>query len=83
MDRPPYEAGERVLVQTADGQRRAVVSVCVETTSLDAQRRWRVLCRWEDEAASVVDDLLHCGDDGIGDRIRPADQFDDRVPAGG
>ncbi len=75
MARTPYAAGDLVLITNGERTRIAVVSSYVETTSLDDGRRWRLLCRWADDPESIVDELVYCDSDGIGDKVRPADEL--------
>lgn len=69
MSRTPYEPGDQVLVETADGPVDATVSVVVETTSVDPRRRWRVLCRRPD--GRPMSTPFHCGEDGSGRLLQP------------
>lgn len=74
MPAPPYEAGDRVVVSldgASPGSTPAIVAHVVATGAGDPRRRWRLLCR------STADDRplgtpLHCGDDGVGEHVRPA-----------
>ena len=69
----PYAVGDRVLVALAERPpRTAVVTTLVSTTSLDPSRRWRILCRWEDDPDQTVAAPLYCGDDGRGTHVSPA-----------
>lgn len=70
MPRAPYGTGERVILETTDGTVDAVVSMVVQTTSVDPRRRWRVLCRRPD--GSSIAAPFYCGDDGTGPSLRAA-----------
>lgn len=68
----PFQRGDLIVVESPDGDRLATVTSLVETDSMASWRRWRVLCRWADQPDTTVDIPLHCGDDGIGEAVRPA-----------
>lgn len=68
---PPYRNGDLVEL-SIDGElpRPALVTAAIVTTSLDPDRRWRLMCRWQDDG-TPVEAPLYCRDDGIGPCIRP------------
>ena len=69
--RPPYATGDPIVLELGDGQQvDAVVSMVIPTSSLDDKRRWRLLYRIDDE--TTADLPVHCGDDGVGEYVRPA-----------
>lgn len=70
MPKAPYGAGEQVILDTPEGPVDAVVSMVVQTTSVDPRRRWRVLCRRTD--GSSIAAPFYCGDDGTGPSLRAA-----------
>lgn len=76
----PFQPGELIVVEGPEEDRLAVVSALVETDSAARWRRWRLLCRWVDRPDSTVDIPLHCGDDGIGERVRPAPAASGQAP---
>ena len=79
--RPPYETGDPIVLDLGDGQPiEAVVSMVIPTSSLDANRRWRLLYRIDDQ--TTADLPVHCGDDGRGEYVRPAiSERQDEAPA--
>ncbi|MDX1657929.1 MAG: hypothetical protein R3343_03825 [Nitriliruptorales bacterium] len=67
---PPYRTGDRIVIDLGDaGEVEATVSMAIPTDSLDDHRRWRLLYRIDD--TTTADLPVHCGDDGLGEYVRP------------
>lgn len=74
MATPPYQPGDLVdILREGEGRRRARVSTVLPTESSLPDSRWMLTCRWVDDTGGLVDPPVHCGDDGVGRNVRPAD----------